>query len=262
MSKARAKKIHAQTVEGRRAVIEALRAGREINKILMADGIELGPQLSEVVILADQQQIPVDALSKFELDRLSHTSKHQGVIAVVSDPRYATVEEMILLADERGQAPLVVILDGVQDPHNLGAVARTANAAGAHGVIIPERRAASVTPGAIRASAGALEHVLVAREPNLGRTARYLKQLGLTIVGLDAEGASHHTETDLIGPTAVVVGSEGQGLSSQVQKECDYLISIPMIGEIASLNASVSAAIVLYEAFRQRSIAAEPASGG
>ncbi len=222
----------------------------------MAEGIELGPQLSEIIVLADQQAIAVDAVSKNELDRASHTSKHQGVIAVVADPRYATVEEMIHLADERSEPPLIVVLDGVQDPHNFGAVARTANAAGAHGVIIPERRAASVTPGAIRASAGALEHVLVAREPNLGRTAKYLKQLGLTLIGLDAEGTTAHTSTALTGPVAVVVGSEGEGLSQQVQNECDVLISIPMSGEIASLNASVSAGIVLYEAVRQRSLPA------
>lgn len=225
----------------------------------MVDGIELGAQLREVVILADQQSVPVEAVPRNELDRISHTAKHQGVIALVSDPRYSSVEEMIHLAADRTEEALIVMLDGVQDPHNFGAVARTANAAGAHGVIIPERRSASVTPGAIRASAGALEHVLVAREPNLGRTARYLKQLGLTLVGLDAAGTVHHTDADLVGPVAVVVGSEGEGLSSQVQKECDLLISIPMHGEIASLNASVSTGIVLYEVVRQRSEAAKAA---
>ncbi len=219
----------------------------------MADGIELGPHLREVVLLADQQEIAVDAVPRKELDRVSHTGKHQGVIAVVADPRYADVEDMVHLADQRGEPPLIVLLDGIQDPHNFGAIARTANAAGAHGVIIPERRSASVSPGAIRASAGALEHVLVAREPNLGRTARYLKQLGMTLVGLDAEGSADHTSTDLTVPTAIVVGSEGEGLSPRVRSECDSLISIPMFGEIASLNASVSAGIVLYEAVRQRS---------
>jgi len=254
VSKARARKIHAQTVEGRRAVLEALRAEREIDRVLMAEGIEIGPQISEIIVLADQQGIPVDAVSRNELDRVSHTGKHQGIIAIVADPRYASIEDMIHLADERSEAPLVVVLDGVQDPHNFGAVARTANAAGAHGVVIPERRSASISPGAIRASAGALEHVLVAREPNLARTARYLKQLGLVLVGLDAEGETLHVQTDLTRPTAIVVGSEGQGLSPQLRKECDALCSIPMYGEIASLNASVSAGIVLYEAVRQRSL--------
>ncbi len=252
MSRARARKLHAQTVEGRRAVLEALRAEREITRIMMAEGVEFGPQLSEVVVLADQQGIAVDAVSRKELDRLSHTAKHQGVIAIVADPRYASVEDMIHLADERSEAPLIVVLDGVQDPHNLGAVARTANAAGAHGVVIPERRSASISPGAIRASAGALEHVLVAREPSLGRTAKYLKQLGLKLFGLDARGEVSHTSIELTEPVAIVVGSEDQGMSPQVRGECDALISIPMFGRISSLNASVSAAVVLYEAVRQR----------
>ncbi len=233
-------------------MLEALRAGREIDRILMADEIEFGPQLSEVVVLADQQAIAVDAVPKRELDRISHTAKHQGVIAIVADPRYSSIEDMLHLAADRDEAPLLVVLDGIQDPHNFGAIARTANAAGAHGVIIPERRSASVSPGAIRASAGALEHVLVAREPNLGRTAKYLKQLGLRLVGLDAEAEFLHTEIDLTAPTAVVVGSEGQGISPQVRKECETLVSIPMFGEVASLNASVSAGVVLYEAVRQR----------
>lgn len=222
----------------------------------MAEEIELGPQLTEVVVLADQKSITVDAVPKGELDRVSHTSKHQGVIALVADPRYSSIEDMVHRADDRGEPPLIVMLDGIQDPHNLGAVARTVNAAGAHGMVIPERRSASVTPGAIRASAGALEHVLVAREPNLGRAAKYLKQLGMTVIGLDAEGTVAHTAIDLKVPTVLVVGSEGEGLSPNVSKECDALISIPMFGEIASLNASVSAAVVLYEAVRQRSSAA------
>ena len=175
-------------MEGRRAVLEALRAERDMTRVMMAEGIEFGPQLSEVVTLADQQRIPVDAVSKKELERVSHTGKHQGVIAIVADPLYASIEDMIHLADSRSEAPLIAVLDGVQDPHNLGAIARTVNAAGAHGVIIPERKSASISPGAIRASAGALEHVLVAREPNLGRTVRYLKQLGLKVLGLDAAG--------------------------------------------------------------------------
>ncbi|MDA0676587.1 MAG: 23S rRNA (guanosine(2251)-2'-O)-methyltransferase RlmB [Chloroflexi bacterium] len=252
MSKARARKIHAQTVEGRRAVLEALRAEREISRILMADGIEIGPQVSEIVMLAGELEIPVDAVSRNELERVSHTGKHQGVIAIVADPRYASVEEMVHLADERGVPPLIIVLDGVQDPHNFGAVARTANAAGAHGIVIPERRAVGITPGAIRASAGALEHVLVAREPNISRTVRYLSQLGMKVIGLDAEGTATHIGADLTGPTAIVVGSEGQGISSEVRSGCDELVAIPMYGEIASLNASVSAAVVLYEAVRQR----------
>ena len=233
-------------------MLEALRAGREITRLLMADAIELGPQLSEVVVLATGREVPVEAVSRNELDRVSHTGKHQGVIAIVADPRYSCIEEMMLLADERGEPPLIVALDGVQDPHNFGAVARTANAAGAHGVVIPERRAAGVSPGAVRASAGALEHVLVAREPVFARAVKYLGQLGLKRFGLDATGQTAIHAADLTGPVAIVVGSEGRGMTKQVLDECDELISIPMKGEIASLNASVSAAIVLYEAVRQR----------
>lgn len=253
MSKARARKIHAQTVEGRRAVLEALRGEREISRLLMADGIDLGPQLSEVVVLADEHDIPVEAVSKNELERVSHTGKHQGIIAIIADPRYSTVEDMLLLADERGEVPLIVVLDGIQDPHNFGAVARTANAAGAHGVVIPERKAAGVTPGAVRASAGVLEHVLVAREPNLTRTVKYLGQLGLQVIGLDADAPISLYQSELTGPLAIIVGSEGQGMTDAVRKECTQLIGIPMYGEVASLNASASAAIVLYEAIRQRS---------
>jgi 23S rRNA (guanosine2251-2'-O)-methyltransferase len=235
-------------------VLEALRAERDISRILMAEGIEIGPQISEIVMLAGELEIPVDAVSRNELERVSHTGKHQGVIAIVADPRYSTVEEMIHLADERGVPPLIVVLDGVQDPHNLGAVARTTNASGAHGIVIPERRAVGVTPGAIRASAGALEHVLVAREPNISRTVRYLSQLGIKVIGLDAEGSASHTGTDLRGPIAIVVGSEGEGISSEVRSGCDALVAIPMFGKIGSLNASVSAAVVLYEAVRQRTV--------
>ena len=257
MSKfSRARKLHAQTVEGRRAVLEALRGGRPIDRILMAEGIELGPQLMDVVTLAGEADIDVEAVSKGELDRQSHTNKHQGVIAIVADPRYASVEDMIFLADEQGEAPLIVVLDGVQDPQNLGAVARTVNAAGAHGVVIPERRAVGITPGSVRASAGALEHILLAREPNLAKSVQYLKQLGLRIVGLDADGDTAHVSADLTGPTAIVIGSEGEGMSPQVRELCDELVSIPMYGEVASLNASVSAAIVLYEAVRQRKLSA------
>ncbi len=252
MSRARARKIHARTVEGRRAVLEAVRAERDIARIMMAEGIEFGPQLSEIVVTADQLAIPVEAVGRKELDRVSHTAKHQGVIAIVADPRYASIEDMMHLADQRKESPLLVVLDGIQDPHNLGAVARTVNAAGAHGIVIPERRSASITPGAIRASAGALEHVLVAREPNLPRTVKYLSQLGLHMVGLDSDGDREYGDAALTGGTAIVVGSEGEGMSRQVRTACDEIVGIPMFGEIASLNASVSAALVLYETVRQR----------
>ncbi|MEX0761053.1 MAG: 23S rRNA (guanosine(2251)-2'-O)-methyltransferase RlmB [Dehalococcoidia bacterium] len=240
------------TVEGRRAVLESLRSGRGIERILMADGVEMGPQIKEIIFLADQANVAVDAVSRQDLERQSSTKKHQGVIALVPDHRYVTVEDLIFVADERGDKPLIAVLDGVQDPHNLGAIARTVDAAGGHGLVIPERRAASVTPGAMRASAGALEHVPVARMANLSRAVEVLQQVGVHVVGLDADADHTYTDHDYTGPTAIVVGAEGEGISRLVRERCDTLVSIPLQGKLASLNASVSAGIVLYEAVRQR----------
>ena len=250
---ARAKNVHGQTVEGRRAVLESLRAGRNIQRLIMVEGLDLGTQLREIIFLADKAGIQVDAVSRRDIDRQSHTKKHQGVIAVVPDPRYHDSEDLIDAAREQGNAPLLLMLDGVQDPHNLGAIARTADAAGAHGLIIPERRAAGITSGSVRASAGALEHVKVSRVINLNRTIEVFKDKGLMIIGLDVDGETEYTEADLKGPVLLIVGSEGRGLSRLVRENCDQIVSIPMSGQLSSLNASVSVAIVLYEAFRQRS---------
>ncbi len=240
------------TVEGRRAVIEALRAGREITQILMQDDVQLGPQLREIVFLANSSGIEVNGVSRPDLDRQSATRKHQGVIAIIPDTRYVPIEDLVFAADNRDEAPLVIVLDGVQDPHNLGAIARTVDAAGGHGIVIPERRAAGISPGAIRASAGALEHVPVARVPNMPKNAEYLKTLGLNLIGLDQDAEGHYSEPDYTLPTAIVVGSEERGISPRVRSVCQSLISIPLRGQMASLNASVAAAIVLYEALRQR----------
>lgn len=233
-------------------MLESLRAGRDIERLVMIDDLELGAQLREIIVLAEAAGIRVDAVSRRELESQSQTKKHQGVIAVVPDPRYHEPEDFIAAADSQGEAPLIVMLDGVQDPHNLGAIARTVDAAGAHGLIIPERRAVGITPGAVRASAGALEHVRVARVGNLNRTIENLKQVGITVIGLDADGDVEYTQVDFTGPVVIVVGSEGKGLSRLVRENCDQIASIPMVGKLSSLNASVSAGIVLYEAFRQR----------
>ncbi|MEE8045485.1 MAG: 23S rRNA (guanosine(2251)-2'-O)-methyltransferase RlmB [Dehalococcoidia bacterium] len=248
----RAKKVHGQTVEGRRAVLESLRAGRDIERLIMVADVELGAQLQEIVVLASEAGIEVQAVSRKELDAQSQTKKSQGVIAVVPDPRYHDPEDLMLAADTDGEPPLLVMLDGIQDPHNLGAIARTADAAGAHGLIIPERRAVGITAGAVRASAGALEHVKVSRVGNLNRAIERLKELGMLVIGLDADGDVEYTEADFTGPVVIVVGSEGKGLSRLVRENCDQIASIPMAGQLSSLNASVSAGIVLYEAFRQR----------
>ena len=241
------------TVEGRRAVIEALRAGREIEQILMQDDADLGPQLREIVFLANGAGITVNGVSRHDLDRQSATRKHQGVIALVRDTRYVQIEDLVFAADGLNEPPLLVVLDGVQDPHNLGAIARTVDAAGGHGIIIPERRAAGVTAGAIRASAGALEHVRVARVTNVAKSAEYLKTIGLNLIGLDQDAPGHYAEPDYTVPTVIVVGSEERGIAPGVKSACHSLISIPLRGNMASLNASVAAAIVLYEAVRQRS---------
>ena len=249
----RARKVHGQTVEGRRAVLESLRVKRDIERLIMLEDSELGPQLREIVFLANEAGIRIDAVSRRELESQSQTKKHQGVIAVVPDPRYHEPDDLLSSAALKGEHPLLVMLDGIQDPHNLGAIARTAEAAGVHGLIIPERRAVGVTPGAMRASAGALEHIKVSRVGNLNRAVENLKENGLTIVGLDAAGDSEYTEVDFTGPALIVVGSEGKGLSRLMRENCDHVASIPMAGQISSLNVSVSAAIVLYEAFNQRS---------
>jgi 23S rRNA (guanosine2251-2'-O)-methyltransferase len=249
----RAKNVHGQTVEGRRAVLESLRAGRDIKRLIMVEDVELGPQLQEIVVLASEAGIEVQAVSRKELDAQSQTKKSQGVIAVVPDPRYHEPEDLMLSADTGDQPPMLVMLDGIQDPHNLGAIARTADAAGAHGLIIPERRAVGITAGAVRASAGALEHVKVSRVGNLTRTIERLKEFGMMVIGLDAGGDVDYTEVDFTGPVLLVIGSEGKGLSRLVRENCDQIVSIPMAGKLSSLNASVSTGIVLYEAFKQRS---------
>ena len=219
----------------------------------MQDDVQLGPQLREIVFLANSAGIEVDGVSRRDLDRQSATRKHQGVIAIIPDTRYVPIEDLVFAADNRDEAPLLIVLDGVQDPHNLGAIARTLDAAGGHGIVIPERRAAGISPGAIRASAGALEHVPVTRVNNIAKSAVYLKTLGLNLIGLDQVAEGHYSEPDYTVPTAIVVGSEERGISPGVRSACESLISIPLRGQMASLNASVAAAIVLYEAVRQRS---------
>ena len=199
----------------------------------MLEDSELGPQLREIVFLANEAGIRIDAVSRRELESQSQTKKHQGVIAVVPDPRYHEPDDLLSSAALKGEHPLLVMLDGIQDPHNLGAIARTAEAAGVHGLIIPERRAAGVTPGAMRASAGALEHIKVSRVGNLNRAVENLKENGLTIVGLDAAGDSEYTEVDFTGPVLIVVGSEGKGLSRLMRENSDHVASIRMAGQFS-----------------------------
>lgn len=227
---------------GRNPIREALRSGRDMEKLLVARG-ELIGSAREIVAMAREQHVVVQEVDRARLDAMA--PNHQGLIAVVSAFAYRSVEDMLALAKSRGEDPLLVILDGVTDPHNLGAIIRSAECAGAHGVIIPERRAVGLTPAAVKASAGAVEYIPVARETNLTRTIERLKKEGIWIYGAAMEGEDYR-KVDFAGPAALVIGSEGEGISRLVAQNCDRLISLPIRGKIDSLNASVAAGVLLY----------------
>ena len=238
-------------IEGRNAVIEALRAGTAIDKIYIARG-ETDAALGHIASAARNKGIVVTEADRRKLDGMSRTKSHQGVIAVAAVREYASVDDILNAARERDEAPLVVVCDELSDPHNLGAVIRTAECAGAHGVIIPKRRSAGLTAIVAKTSAGAVSYLPVARVPNLTAVLKELKEQGLWVYGADAGGTTPLYEADLKGPAAIVIGSEGDGLGRLVREQCDFLVSIPMRGRINSLNASAAAAVVLYEAVRQR----------
>ena len=227
---------------GRNPIREALRAGRDIEKLLVARG-ELIGSAREIVAMAKDAKIIVQEVDRVRLDQMA--PNHQGLIAVASAYSYKTVDDMLALAKERGEAPLLVILDGVTDPHNLGAIIRSAECAGAHGVIIPERRAVGLTPAAVKASAGAVEYLPVAREVNLTRTIERLKKEGVWVYGTAMNGEDYR-KVNFSGGAAIVIGSEGEGISRLVAESCDKIVSLPMKGHIDSLNASVAAGILLY----------------
>lgn len=239
-------------IEGRNAVIEALRVGTAIDKIYIAKG-ETDKTLGHIASRARDAGIVVVEADRRKLDGISRTHAHQGVIALAAVREYVTVESILSAAAERGEPPLLVVCDEISDPHNLGAILRTAECAGAHGVIIPKRRSAGLTAVVDKTSAGALEHMAVARVPNLAAAIETLKKNGLWIYGTAAEGANELWKTDLTGPACIVIGSEGTGISRLVREKCDFLVSIPLRGQISSLNASAAAAVLLYEALRQRS---------
>ena len=238
-------------IEGRNAVTEALRAGAPIDKIYVSRG-DTDRTLSKIVALAKQSGIVVADTDHRKLDVMSRTHAHQGVIAVAAVREYASVEEILRVAEERGEAPLLVICDELSDPHNLGAVIRTAECAGAHGVIIPKRRSAGLTAVVAKTSAGAVSYLPVARVANLPALLKDLQKQGIWVFGTAADGNTDLYPADLKGPAAIVIGSEGDGMSRLVAQGCDFLVSIPMKGNISSLNASAAAAILLYEAVRQR----------
>lgn len=239
-----------QQIEGRHAVAEALRAGHSLDKLFVLEGCKDGP-VSSIVKKAKRGGAVVQCVSRSRLDQISETGNHQGVIATLAAYTYASVEEILDQAREKGEPPFLFLLDGIEDPYNLGAIIRTANQAGVHGVIIRERRAVGLTAAAARASAGALNYTPVARVTNLARTIEDLKKEGIWFVCADTAGTRMY-EVDLKGPIGLVIGNEGEGVTRLVREKCDYTASIPMKGDVDSLNASVAAGILAYEAVRQR----------
>ena len=239
------------TIEGRNAVIEAFRAGKTVDKIFILEGCKDGP-IQTVLREAKKQSTIVNFVKKERLDQLSETGKHQGVIAHLAAYEYSTVEEIMDRAAQKGEAPFVILLDGIEDPHNLGSIIRTAETAGVHGIIIPKRRAASVNSTVSKISAGAVEHIKIARVTNISDSIQKLKDNGLWICGTDIDAKNYYYDQDLKGPLGIVIGNEGQGMSEKVKKNCDFLVKIPMKGKVTSLNASVSTGIVVYEAVKQR----------
>ena len=238
------------TIEGRNAVIEAYRAGRPIDKLFILDGCQDGPILT-IKREAKAKQTPVKFVTKEGLDQLSETGKHQGVIAYAAAYEYATVEEILDNARQKGEAPFLFLLDNIEDPHNLGAIIRTANLAGAHGVIVPKNRAAGLTAVVAKTSAGALNFTPVARVTNLAKTIEELKKEGIWFVCADMGGTTMY-DLNLKGPIGLVIGNEGEGVGRLVKEKCDMVASIPMKGDIDSLNASVAAGVLAYEIVRQR----------
>ena len=238
-------------IEGRNAVMEALRAETAIDKIYIAKG-ETDKTLGHIASTARARGIVVVDADRRKLDGMSRTHAHQGVIALASVREYVSVEEILRIAQDRGEAPLLVVCDEISDPHNLGAIIRTAECAGAHGVIIPKRRSAGLTSIVGKTSAGAVSYVPVARVPNIPSLLKELKEQGVWVFGTAAEGTTTLYKADLKGPAAIVIGSEGDGMGRLVRENCDFLVSIPMHGKISSLDASAAAAILLYEAVRQR----------
>ena len=238
-------------IEGRNAVTEALRSGRAVNKVYLADG-DTDKALGRLAAMARDAGAVVVRIDRRKLNEMSPTGAHQGIIASVAAHEYATLDDILALAEKRGQPPLIVLCDELSDPHNLGAIIRTAECAGAHGVIIPKRRSVGLTAVVGKASAGALEYLPVARVSNISAAIRELKQRGVWVYGTAADADTDLYHADLKGPAAIVIGNEGAGMSRLVAESCDLRVSIPMKGQISSLNASAAAAILLYEAVRQR----------
>ena len=238
-------------VEGRNAVLELLNSDRDINKIFVQSGERHG-SINKIIAVAKENKVVVTEVEKSKLDFMSKTKNHQGVIAVVPPFNYCEVEDILDFAKSKNEDAFILILDGIEDPHNLGSIIRTAETAGVHGVIIPKRRAASVNSTVNKASAGAVEHMKIARVTNISDAIEELKQAGLWVCGTAVDTNKYYYNQDLTGPLAIVIGNEGKGIREKVKKNCDFNVKIPMRGKVTSLNASVSTGIIVYEAVKQR----------
>jgi len=240
-------------LEGRNPVMEALKAGRTIDKILVSKGEKEG-SIRKIIAMAKEKNIIVQEVDRAKLDSISVTRAHQGIIAYVSAKEYVEVEDILEIARQKNEDPFIVILDNLTDANNLGSILRTADSAGVHGVIIPKRRSVGLSPAVSKASAGAVEYVPVAKVGNISQTIEQLKEKGIWVVGTDASGEKAYYENDLRGPIALVIGSEGEGIGRLVREKCDFIVNIPMNGNVSSLNAAVAGAIVMYEVYKQRNM--------
>ena len=238
-------------VEGRNSVLELLESGKDINKIYITRGEKHG-SINKIIAKAKERKIVIVEKDKRQMQEIAQTENYQGVIAIVPPFSYCEIEDILEEANRRNEDAFVIILDGIEDPHNLGSIIRTAETAGVHGIIIPKRRAASVNSTVNKASAGAVEHMKIARVNNISESIQKLKDAGLWICGTDVRTENYYYNQDLTGPIGIVIGNEGSGMSEKVRKNCDFLVKIPMKGKVTSLNASVSGGIVIYEAVKQR----------
>ena len=238
-------------IEGRNPVLELLESKRDVNKILIAKGDRHG-SINKIIAMAKDKRIVLVEVERQKLNEISQTHNHQGVIAIVPPFNYVEVDDILEEAKLKNEDPFILILDGIEDPHNLGSIIRTAETAGIHGIIIPKRRAVAVNATVSKSSAGAVEHIKIARVNNINETIKYLKEKGLWICGADGDANTYYYNQDLKGALAIVIGSEGFGISRLVKENCDFLVKIPMKGKTTSLNASVSAGIIIYEILRQK----------
>ncbi len=238
-------------VEGRNAVIELLESGKHINKIFITRGEKHG-SINKIIAIAKERKVIIVEKDRRQMEQMAQTENYQSVIAIVPPFEYCEIEDIIEQANQKKEEPFILILDGIEDPHNLGSIIRTAETAGIHGVIIPKRRSASVNSTVNKVSCGAVEHMKIARVTNISDEIEKLKKLGLWICGTDINAEKYYYNQDLTGPIGIVIGNEGNGISEKVKKHCDFLVKIPMKGKVNSLNASVSAGIIIYDVFKQR----------